>query len=231
MVGVTASDARLRLKVCCIQDIEEAELAINLGANAVGLVSEMPSGPGVIEDDCIEEIAARIPPGVSTFLLTSSHEVDVIVGQQRRFGVDTIQLCDDLLPEEIFELRGQMPDVSIVKVIHVVGNEALDKARMAARAAHALLLDSGDSSKAVKELGGTGRTHDWAVSRKIRDEVNVPVWLAGGLTPDNVGDAIYQVQPFGIDVCSGLRTNGRLDEEKLIRFVQNIDAEMRFPPS
>ncbi len=231
MVGVTESDVRPRLKVCCIADIEEAELAINRGANAVGLVSEMPSGPGVISDDCIEEIAAKIPSGISTFLLTSSRDVQAIVDQQRRGGVNTVQLCDGLPPEEVLELRRLMPGISIVQVIHVVGNEALDQAKMAARAAHALLLDSGDPSKAVKELGGTGRIHDWAVSRKIRDEVEVPVWLAGGLTPDNVREAVRQVQPFGVDVCSGLRTNGRLDEEKLIRFVQNIDAEMRSPSS
>jgi phosphoribosylanthranilate isomerase len=215
--------------VCCIATTEEAELAINCGANAVGLVSEMPSGPGVIPDDRIEEIAARIPPGVSTFLLTSSREVDVVVDQQRRFGVNTIQLCDGLSPEEILELRSLMPGVSIVQAIHIAGVEAIDQARAAAQAAHALLLDSGDPSKAVKELGGTGRTHDWALSRKIRDEVEVPVWLAGGLTPDNVGEAVRQVQPFGVDICSGLRTYGILDEKKLTRFVRNLETGPRCP--
>ena len=229
MIGTSATGVRPRLKVCCIATIEEADLAINSGANAVGLVSEMPSGPGVIPDERIEEIAARIPPGVSTFLLTSSREVDVVVDQQRRFGVDTIQLCDGLPPEKILELRSLLPGVSIVQAIHVAGVEAIDQARAAARAAHALLLDSGDPSKAVKELGGTGRTHDWALSRKIRDEVGVPVWLAGGLTPHNVGEAIRQVQPFGVDICSGLRTNGRLDEEKLNLVVRHLDPEPKTP--
>ena len=97
MIGTSALHTRPRLKVCCIASIDEARLAIDHGADAIGLVSTMPSGPGVIPDDRIEEIAARIPPGVSTFLLTSSREVDFIVDQQRRFGVDTIQLCDGLL--------------------------------------------------------------------------------------------------------------------------------------
>ena len=231
MIGAITLGVRPRLKVCCIATIEEAEVAINHGANAIGLVSEMPSGPGVISDDRIEEIASQVPPGVSTFLLTSSRKVDEIVGQQRRFGVDTIQLCDDLPPENILELRRLTPGISIVQVIHVVGDEAIDQARMAARAAHALLLDSGNPSKAVKELGGTGRIHDWAVSRKIRDEVEIPVWLAGGLTPDNIGDAIRQVWPFGVDVCSGLRTDGHLDEERLARLVENIDNEIKSPTS
>lgn len=229
MIGISATGIRPRLKVCCIATTEEAELAINYGANAVGLVSEMPSGPGVISDDSIAEIAARIPPGVSTFLLTSSREVDVVVDQQRRFGVNTIQLCDGLPPKALLELRSLMPGVSIVQAIHVVGVEAIDQARAAARAAHALLLDSGEPSKAVKELGGTGRTHDWALSRKIRDEVEVPVWLAGGLTPDNVCEAVRQVRPFGVDICSGLRTNGRLDENKLKRFVRRLDPGPETP--
>lgn len=229
MIGTSATGIRPRLKVCCIATTEEAELAINCGANAVGLVSEMPSGPGVIPDERIEEIAARIPPGVSTFLLTSSQEVDVVVDQQRRLGVNTIQLCDGLPPEAIRELRSLMPGVSIVQAVHVVGAEAIHQARAAARAAHALLLDSGDPSKVVKELGGTGRTHDWALSRKIRDEVEVPVWLAGGLTPDNVGEAVRLVQPFGVDICSGLRTNGRLDEDKLNRFVRHLDPVPKTP--
>ena len=227
--GTSATGVRPRFKVCCIATLEEAELAINYGANAIGLVSEMPSGPGVIADDRIEEIANSIPPGVSTFLLTSRREVDAIVDQQRRFGVDTIQLCDELPPETILELRSLMRGVSVIQVIHIAGDNAIAKAKTAGRAAHALLLDSGDPSKVVKELGGTGRTHDWAVSRKIRDEVEVPVWLAGGLTPDNVGEAVRQVQPFGVDICSGLRTDGRLDEEKLTRFVRSLETGPRCP--
>jgi phosphoribosylanthranilate isomerase len=179
----------------------------------------------VISDGRIEEIAARIPPGVATFLLTSRRQVEAIVDQQRKFGVDTIQLCDGLPSEDILELRSKLPGISIVQVIHVTGEDAIDQAREAASAAHALLLDSGDPSKTVKELGGTGRTHSWAVSRKVRDAVEVPVWLAGGLTPENVAVAVRQVRPFGVDVCSGLRTQGELVAEKLARFTQNLEAE------
>lgn len=218
--------ARPRLKVCCIQTTDEAELAIRYGANAVGLVSTMPSGPGVIADDRIEEIAARIPPGVSSFLLTSSRDVDAICDQQRRFGVDTIQLCDGLPPEEVLELRSALRGVSIVQVIHVTGDEVFDEALAAARTADALLLDSGNPSKVVKELGGTGRAHDWNLSREICDRVDIPVFLAGGLTPDNIADAVRHVRPFGVDVCTGLRTNGDLDEEKLNQFVRNLKTEV-----
>lgn len=223
MKGISAISSRPRLKVCCIASIEEAQLAISYGADAVGLVSEMPSGPGVIPEDRIAEIAVRVPSEVSTFLLTSSREVDFIVGQQRKFGVDTIQVCDELPPASLRELRSRMPNISIVQVVHVVGEDALDKARVAAETVDALLLDSGNPSKTVKELGGTGRTHDWTLSRAIRDKVEIPVWLAGGLTPANVGEAVRQVRPYGVDVCSGLRIKGHLDEKLLRRFVDHLD--------
>jgi phosphoribosylanthranilate isomerase len=222
MTAVPPANGRPRLKVCCIASVAEAKLAIQHGAHAIGLVSTMPSGPGVIPDDRIAEIAHSIPTRVSTFLLTSARRVDDIVEQQRRFEVDTLQLCDALPPNHLRELRSLLPGVSIVQVVHVAGKSAIDEARVAARAADALLLDSGNPSNTVKELGGTGRTHDWSLSRTIRDEVEIPVWLAGGLTPENVAEAVQTVRPFGVDVCSGLRVDGRLDEHRLVRFIQNL---------
>ena len=216
--------ARPRLKVCCIASVEEAQLAINHGADAIGLVSSMPSGPGVIPDHRIGEIAARIPPGVSTFLLTSSTNVDHIVDQQKRCGVNTIQLCDELPPRHIRDLRQALPGIAVVQVVHVMDETAVSAAQAAATAAHALLLDSGNTAKPIKELGGTGRTHDWSVSRRIREAVEIPIFLAGGLTPDNVAEAVRQVRPFGIDVCSGLRTDNRLDARKLRLFVQALTS-------
>lgn len=220
---------RPRLKVCCIASIDEANTAIRHGADSIGLVSAMPSGPGVIADEEIEEIAATVPPGVSTFLLTSSQDVDEIIHQQHRFGVDTLQLCDEVAAGAIRELRSKMPGISIVQVVHVVDETSLERARSAATAAHAVLLDSGNPAKAIKELGGTGRTHDWALSRRIRDALEVPVFLAGGLTPENVMTAFLQVRPFGVDVCSGLRTDGALDVIKLKTFVQRLENVGRPP--
>jgi phosphoribosylanthranilate isomerase len=210
------------VKICCIASGEEARVAVECGASAVGLVSEMPSGPGVIAEDLIVEIAALVPPGVATFLLTCKQDAPSIIAQQRRCRVNTIQLCDRVAPDVYGELRAAMPGVSLVQVIHVAGEESFDEALAVARHVDALLLDSGNQSLAVKELGGTGRTHDWRVSRRIRDAVDVPVFLAGGLKPENVADAIEAVRPFGLDVCSGVRTDGKLDGEKLRRFFASI---------
>jgi phosphoribosylanthranilate isomerase len=210
---------RPRLKVCCIQSVEEARLAVRYGASALGLVSAMPSGPGVIAEEAIAAIAAAVPPPVSRFLLTSLEDVSGIVSQQRRLRVDTLQLCDRLSSGTHHDLREALPGIRLVQVVHVGGPESVDEACAAAAEVDALLLDSGNQSLAVKELGGTGRRHDWALSRRIREAVAVPVFLAGGLRAENVREAIETVGPFGLDLCTGVRADGALDEARLAAFV------------
>lgn len=202
--------------------VEEVSLAIKYGADAVGLVSAMPSGPGPISEELIAEIARTIPPPIGSFLLTSHQRVESIIEQQRRVRVNTIQLCDRLVEGSHHDLREALPGVALVQVIHVTGPESVEEAASVAEDVDAILLDSGNQSLAVKELGGTGRIHDWKLSVEIRETVDVPVFLAGGLKAENVGAAISAVGPFGIDVCSGLRTNGSLDESKLKEFFAAI---------
>jgi phosphoribosylanthranilate isomerase len=214
------TDLRPRIKVCCISSVDEAWTAIRAGASALGLVSAMPSGPGVIGDELIAEIAARVPPGVATFLLTSATDADAIIRQQRTARVNTLQLVDAVPPGVYPVLRAELPGIALVQVIHVRGAESVDEAREVAPHVNAILLDSGNPSAAVKELGGTGRVHDWALSRRIREAVHVPVYLAGGLRPENVAEAVARVGPFGLDVCSGVRTDGRLDGEKLAALIR-----------
>jgi len=205
--------------------VAEAWMAIEAGASAVGLVSAMPSGPGPIAEELIAEIAATIPPGVSSFLLTCLQDANSIIEQQRRLRVNTIQICDRLTEGTYQDLREGLPGISLVQVVHVTGPEAVDEAIAVAPHVDAVLLDSGNQSLAIKELGGTGRTHDWTLSRKIRESIEVPLFLAGGLNPANVAAAIREVQPFGVDVCSGLRTNGHLDREKLNQFFTRMNAD------
>jgi len=212
-----------RVKICCIASVAEAWMAIEQGASAIGLVSAMPSGPGPIPEDLIAEIAATVPPGVSSFLLTCQQDAAAIIDQQRRLRVNTIQICDRLPEGSHEELREALPGVSLVQVVHVTGPESVDEAIAVASHVDAVLLDSGNQSLAIKELGGTGRTHDWRLSRQIREAIDVPMFLAGGLNPGDVAAAIREVQPFGIDVCSGLRTEGRLDPQKLSAFFDRID--------
>jgi phosphoribosylanthranilate isomerase len=210
------------VKVCCIAGVAEARLAVRLGASALGLVSAMPSGPGVIDAATIAEVAAAVPPPVSRFLLTSRQDVRGIADQQRACGVDTLQLCDALTDGTYADLRAALPGVRIVQVVHVVGPESVDEAVAAAAHVDALLLDSGDPRLTVKQLGGTGRRHDWSLSRRIREAATVPLFLAGGLSAANARQAIDEVGPFGLDVCSGVRTEGALDEAKLRAFMAAV---------
>jgi phosphoribosylanthranilate isomerase len=211
-----------RVKVCCIKNIQEAELAINYGASALGLVSEMPSGPGVISEEDIIKIIPKIPPAIASFLLTSKQDTKTIIEQQKRTGANTLQLCDRLIHGSYEELKDTLRGIKIVQVIHVTGEESIKEAQEISRHVDAILLDSGNQKLSTKILGGTGKTHDWNISKIIRESINIPLFLAGGLNPDNIKEAIIHVKPFGVDLCNGIRTDGKLDEKKLKNFMENV---------
>jgi len=211
-----------KVKICCISTIEEAKLAIASGASALGLVAKMPSGPGVTSDEKIREIASVIPPPIASFLLTSETSALQIIQHQKRVGTNTIQIVDELKTGSYDEIRFALPEIKIVQVIHITGKESIEQAISIASHVDALLLDSGNPNLQVKELGGTGRKHDWRISRKIRDAISIPIFLAGGLNPENVQEAIRVVEPFGVDVCTGVRTNGNLDPFKVERFMNSV---------
>jgi phosphoribosylanthranilate isomerase len=215
---------RPRVKICCISSVDEARIAIEHGAAALGLVSAMPSGPGVIPEEQIAEIVATVPPSIGTFLLTALQDAESIIAQQRRCRTNTIQIVDRLIHGSYEDLRRALPGISLVQVVHVTGEESMEEAAAAAAQVDAILLDSGNPKLATKELGGTGRTHDWKLSCRMREQINVPLFLAGGLKPDNVGEAVHTVGPFGVDVCSGVRADGKLDEEKVRALFRNLTA-------
>jgi len=212
---------RVRIKICCISSISEALTAIEFGADAIGLVAKMPSGPGPIHDDLIRQIAQAVPPPIATFLLTSETSASGIIKHHQRTNTNTIQIVDLLSDGTYLQIKEALPSVKIVQVIHVIDSGSVDLAIRISESVDALLLDSGNPNLKVKELGGTGRVHNWKLSRQIRDNSKCPVFLAGGLNPNNVRQAIEEVQPFAIDVCSGVRTNGALDRNKLSDFVIN----------
>lgn len=212
-----------RVKICCISSVEEAQTAIRFGASALGLVALMPSGPGVIGDGLIAEIAATVPPPVSTFLLTSETNATAIIAHYKKVNTGTIQIVDALEERAYREIRTALPHVKLVQVIHVLDASSVQEAVEISASVDAILLDSGNPNLQVKELGGTGRTHNWELSQQIREKIRVPVFLAGGLRSDNVRQAIENVGPFGLDLCSSVRTNGKLDPYKLEAFFNEVE--------
>lgn len=213
-----------RVKICCISSEQEAWMAIEHGASALGLVGNMPSGPGIIDDNLIKRIALLAPPTISTFLLTSTTEAKDVIAHHKKVNTNTIQIVDELKNGSYQQIKEALPTVKLVQVIHVVNEESVESAIKISKYVDAILLDSGNPNLAIKELGGTGRVHNWDLSRLIREEINVPLFLAGGLNNENVRLAIDCVQPFGLDLCSGVRSNGKLDKLKLQKFFNAIKS-------
>ena len=204
-------------------------MAVLAGADALGLVARMPSGPGPIPDAMIAAVTAVVPPPVATFLLTSETTAEAISAHIRETNPSTVQVVSHIDPAESEKLAMLEPHVRRVQVIHVEGPEAIDLIPLYAPHVHAFLLDSGRPNAAIAELGGTGRAHDWTVSAAFVRATDRPVFLAGGLSAINVADAIRQVRPYGLDLCSGVRSGGNLDPVKLGAFmlaVKQADAEL-----
>ena len=221
-----AARPRIKVKVCCIASVQEAQIARAFGAAALGLVSTMPSGPGVISDRTVAEVASALRgTAARTFLLTARTKAAEIAAQHAAAGTTTLQLVDQVPLDELRALRVLCPGVELVQVVHVTGESSVDEALEVAACVDGVLLDSGNPALAVKELGGTGRTHDWALSRRIRDALfPLPLWLAGGLGEHNVAQAIAAVRPHGLDLCTSVRSNGQLDAAKLAAFMAAVRA-------
>ena len=210
------------VKICCIGSIQEANMAIQYGASAIGLVGRMPSGPGIIDDALINLIAKNTPTAIETFLLTSETKAENIIDHHKKTNTTTIQIVDALSDRQYQQIREALPMVKIVQVIHVIDENSFREAVEISEFVDAILLDSGNPNLSVKELGGTGSTHNWDLSKKIRENISIPMFLAGGINKDNVKPAIEYVQPYGVDLCSSVRTNGQLDEKKLEAFFATI---------
>jgi len=212
----------VRIKICCINSVEEARIAVSFGASAIGLVGKMPSGPGPIPDELIKKIAFSVPPPVATFLLTSETSVNAIIKHHHRTNTNTIQIVDSLSEGTYTQLKSALPAIKIVQVIHVINENSVREAIRISESVDAILLDSGNPDLKIKELGGTGRVHNWELSRHIRINSKCPVFLAGGLNPENVRQAIETVRPYCVDVCSGVRTDGNLNIQKLENFFKEV---------
>lgn len=206
--------AVIRTKVCGMTKIEDARAAVDAGSDAIGcLVGLDDDVPDRVETGAAREIFASLPPFVARVLVTHRTAVTDVVDLARVTGAQVVQLHGAFPLDAIPELRRASPHLSIVKCAHVVDEGSIDEALRAAEAADAVLLDS----RTADRVGGTGRVHDWSISARIVARSPKPVILAGGLTPENVADAIERVHPWGVDVNSGVRGPDGLKSHARIR--------------
>jgi phosphoribosylanthranilate isomerase len=197
--------------------IDDARAAVEAGADAVGcLVGLDYDAPDRVEPEAARTIFAAMPPFITRVLVTHRTTVGDVVALARATGAAAAQLHGDFPLASIPELRRALPYMGIVKCVHVVDEASIDEALRAAEAADAVLLDS----RTADRIGGTGRVHDWSISARIVARSPKPVILAGGLTPENVREAIERVAPWGVDVNSGVRRpDGRKSQARIAAFV------------
>lgn len=203
------------LKICCIQSLDEARLAIREGATHIGLLPESTGGDRAIPEARVLAIAAATRDAAASVMVTQERDVVALCAQHARCGTSAIQLARPLAPEAYAALRAAVGSVSLIQSVHVDGPSAVAVARTLMPHVDVLLLDSGRADGSPAELGNTGRVHDWQISRAIVEASSRPVLLAGGVGPDNVAEALRVVGPAGVDICSGVRTSGHLDEDRL----------------
>lgn len=205
------------VKVCCISSVDEVRQVVAAGATHVGFVDDSAlGGLGAIGIDAIASLAPHVPDGIVSVLLTGQSAPELIAAQAKRTGIACIQLVRGVT--DYNRLRALLPAATLIQVVHVT---SADPSGVDAPA-DAILLDSADL--ATGALGATGRTHDWDVSREIVARSRRPVWLAGGLNAGNVGAAIRAVNPHGVDLCSGVRRDGVLDDRLLADFFAAVSA-------
>ncbi len=211
--------ARPRIKICCISSEDEVRVAVSGGADLLGFVAPPLGGLGVIPEDRIAELIPLVPPGCVAVLLTGHQDPADIAAQIHRTRPSAVQLVKATTAAARAGLQRTFPGVRFLQVVHVQGPESVDDAIAAAEHSDGLVLDSAVLGGDAPQLGATGNTHDWAVSARIVASVDVPVYLAGGLKATNVAEARRTVGSFGLDLCTGVRTDDVLDPSKVAAFV------------
>ena len=214
--------SHIKIQIAGVSSIEDSIRLINLGVEGLGFTLRLPSG---IHDNLTEEkarqIIAELPPFVGSVLISYITNPIEAVDFCKYLGVNTIQLHAPVEKGVMAEIKKHLPNIKIIKSVNVIDESAVDEAKKYAEEADAIILDTYDPKSG--RHGATGLTHDWTISRKIVESCNKPVILAGGLNPDNVAEAIRKVQPWGVDVHTGIENpDGSPNHKKAVDFVKNV---------
>lgn len=206
------------VKICGIRSIEDALAAAAAGADILGFHVGLIGARAPLEAESVAKIIAKLPAGVSSVMVTSITEPNELIKLARATGAKILQLYGDATPETILKVKKALP-VQVWKVLNVSNEGSIAEARKYEGSADAIALDTLNKETGVR--GGTGKTHDWNISRKIVESISIPVILAGGLNPENVAEAIKIVQSYGVDVNSGVSNpDGTKDIAKVKSFVE-----------
>jgi len=211
-----------QVKLCGIKRLEDACLAVEAGADALGfLVGQTHTSADFIAPLTAKAIAATLPSGVTGVLVTHLTDPGDVLDLAALTGLPAVQLHGEIWPEDLARLRRAAPDLTFLKSFHVTDEAGLDYGDAFAGLVDGFVLDT--ANPRTGQIGGTGLTHDWRLSRRIVERYrSVPVILAGGLNPENVAAAIAAVGPFGVDVNSGTKgSDGFKSEAKARAFVAN----------
>ncbi len=209
----------VRVKICGVTSTAEAQIAERHGAHAIGvLVGRVHVAPDFVEPAVANRIARSLPPFIAAVLVTHLDQPEAIMRLADTVSFPVLQLHSDLSASIFRELRARLSPRKIIGKVSVEGEAAVERAREIEPFVDAIVLDTRDL--ATDRVGGTGMVHDWSISARIASTSNVPIILAGGLTPENVAQAIRTVKPWGVDVNSGVETHdGRKDEGRIRRFI------------
>lgn len=209
-----------RVKICGITNIKDALAAVSYGADEIGFhVGQVRGSRNIISKEKTAEIISQLPGSVVPVLVTTSSEPREIMRLAQETGVSAVQFHGDVSSDDVAFVKKEFPSFKMYKIIPVRDESAIIEARKYEKIADAVLLDT--SSKETGQVGGTGKTHDWEVSRKIVGSISLPVILAGGLNPENVAEAINKVRPYMVDVNSGVSNpDGTRNLEKMKLFVE-----------
>ena len=206
----------MRVKICGTATFADLECAVAAGADAVGFLMGITH---VTQDAVTPETAAAmvatLPPFIVPVAVTHLTKPSDLIRIVELSHCTTLQIQDMVTPDDIAEVREDLPYLRIMKAVHVMDESAIATAKYFSDAADAILLDT----RTADRIGGTGITHDWNISAKIVKECSCPVILAGGLTPENVTEAVARVRPYAVDVHTGVKKNGVRDAERTRAFV------------
>ena len=211
----------MKVQIYTMQSVDEALEIISLGVDHLGLTPSYIGLPGEIDFFTAREIIEAVDKKAVCVALTVETRIREIFRMVKAVQPDILHLCgleNTFPPREVLKLKEELPDLPIMQAVSVVDEKALETAHAYRNVADYLILDT--QAPDIAGIGASGETHDWKISQKIVEEVDLPVILAGGLSPENVSEAINIVQPWGVDSLT--HTNHYLQDGKFIKDLKKI---------